>query len=183
MHFRQLLVSVLMLLATVLGFSQEDGPPPKVGLVLSGGGAKGLAHIGVLKVLEEAGVRVDYIGGTSMGAIVGALYASGYDARELDSIFRTTELTTLIQDDVPRGAKRFQEKENSEKYALSLPFTDFKVSFPQAISGGQNIYNELVRLLYHVKDVNDFNKLPIPFLCVATNMETGEAVLLDRGFL
>ncbi len=172
-----------MLLATVLGFSQEDGPPPKVGLVLSGGGAKGLAHIGVLKVLEEAGVRVDYIGGTSMGAIVGALYASGYDARELDSIFRTTELTTLIQDDVPRGAKSFQEKENSEKYALSLPFTDFKVSFPQAISGGQNIYNELVRLLYHVKDVNDFNKLPIPFLCVATNMETGEAVLLDRGFL
>src|SRR5690606_29822664 len=169
----------------VWGFSQEpgDGPPPKVGLVLSGGGAKGLAHIGVLKVLEEAGVTVDYIGGTSMGAIVGALYASGYGAEELDSIFRTTEFTSLIQDHVPRGAMSFQEKENSEKYALSLPFTNFRVSFPQAISGGQNIFNELVRLLYHVKDVNDFNELPIPFLCMATNMETGEAVLLDRGFL
>src|SRR5690606_39289088 len=128
MHFRQRLVPILMLLTAVWGFSQEpgDGPPPKVGLVLSGGGAKGLAHIGVLKVLEEAGVTVDYIGGTSMGAIVGALYASGYGAEELDSIFRTTEFTSLIQDHVPRGAMSFQEKENSEKYALSLPFTNFR---------------------------------------------------------
>lgn len=185
MYFRQLLVSVLIVWSTFPGFSQEGRreAAPKVGLVLSGGGAKGLAHIGVLKVLEEAGVRVDYIGGTSMGAIVGALYASGYSAQELDSIFRTTEFTGLIQDNVPRGAKSFQEKENSEKYALSLPFTNFKVSFPQAISGGQNIFNMLVRLLHHVKDVNEFDKLPIPFVCMATDMETGEAILLDRGFL
>lgn len=185
MYFRQLLVSVLIVWSTFPGFSQEGRreAAPKVGLVLSGGGAKGLAHIGVLKVLEEAGVRVDYIGGTSMGAIVGALYASGYSAQELDSIFRTTEFTSLIQDNVPRGAKSFQEKENSEKYALSLPFTNFKVSFPQAISGGQNIFNMLVRLLHHVKDVNEFDKLPIPFVCMATDMETGEAILLDRGFL
>nr|WP_231562668.1 patatin-like phospholipase family protein [Muricauda sp. MAR_2010_75] len=157
--------------------------PPKIGLVLSGGGAKGLAHIGALKVIEEAGVKVDYIGGTSMGAIVGALYASGYSAHELDSIFKVTDFTELIQDNVPRGAKTFYEKEDSERYALTLPFTDFSVSFPQAISGGQNIYNELVRLLFHVKDVHDFKKLPIPFLCVATNVETGEEVLLDQGYL
>lgn len=161
----------------------NSGPPPKVGLVLSGGGAKGLAHIGALKVIEEAGVKVDYIGGTSMGAIVGALYASGYSAQELDSIFRVTDFASLIQDNVPRGAKTFYEKENSERYALTLPFTNFKVTFPQAISGGQNIYNELVRLLFHVKDIQDFKKLPIPFLCMATNVETGEQVLLDQGFL
>ena len=156
---------------------------PKIGLVLSGGGAKGLAHIGALKVIEEAGVKIDYIGGTSMGAIVGALYASGYTANELDSIFKSTDFSKLIQDDVPRGAKTFYEKDDSERYALGLPFDNFKVTFPQAISGGQNIYNEFVRLLYHVKDIKDFNRLPIPFLCIATNVETGEAVLLDKGYL
>ncbi|RDY59622.1 patatin-like phospholipase family protein [Flagellimonas nanhaiensis] len=169
----------------VLGWSQtgHDENPPKVGLVLSGGGAKGLAHIGALKVIEEAGIKVDYVGGTSMGAIVGALYASGYSARELDSIFRVTDFAGMIQDNVPRGAKTFYEKEDSERYAITLPFTDFNVSIPQGISGGQNIYNELVRLLFHVKDIQDFKKLPIPFLCIATNVETGEEILMDGGYL
>ncbi|WP_370636066.1 patatin-like phospholipase family protein [Flagellimonas sp. CMM7] len=110
---------------------------PKVGLVLSGGGAKGLAHIGALKVIDEAGIKIDYIGGTSMGAIVGALYASGYSAKELDSIFKVTDFSKLIQDNVPRGAKTFYEKDDSERYALGLPFTNFNVSFPEAISGGR----------------------------------------------
>ncbi|MGI9549603.1 MAG: patatin-like phospholipase family protein, partial [Aurantibacter sp.] len=155
----------------------------KVGVVLSGGGAKGLAHIGALKVIEETGVKVDYIGGTSMGAIVGGLYASGYTANQLDSLFRNTDLANLIQDNIPRSAKSFYEKSASEKYALTLPFDNLKLSIPQAYSGGQNIYNELVRVLYHVKDVGDFSKLPIPFLCIATNVETGDEVLLDRGYL
>ena len=155
----------------------------KVGLVLSGGGAKGMAHIGALKVIEEAGITIDYIGGTSMGAIVGSLYASGYSANELDSIFRQADFSDLIQDNLPRGAKTFYEKEDSERYALSLPFNKFKISFPKAISGGQRIYNELVRLLYHVKDVNDFNNLPIPFFCIATDIETGAEVLLNKGYL
>ena len=155
----------------------------KVGLVLSGGGAKGLAHIGALKIIEEAGVKIDYIGGTSMGAIVGALYASGYSATELDSIFKTIDFNTLIQDNLPRSAKTFYEKEDSERYVLTLPFDKFKISVPPAYSGGQNIYNELVRLLYHVKDVKDFNKLPIPFVCIATDVETGEEVVLNEGYL
>lgn len=160
---------------------KDDGV--RVGLVLSGGGAKGLAHIGALKVIEEAGVQIDYIGGTSMGAIVGALYASGYSATELDSIFKKTDLNNLIQDNLPRSAKTFYEKEDSERYALTLPFDKFKISVPQAYSGGQNIYNELVRLLYHVKDIDDFNELPIPFVCIATNVETGEEVVLNTGYL
>ena len=175
----------LVLFCAFWGLAQDDSNPGdlKVGLVLSGGGAKGLAHIGALKIIEEAGVKIDYIGGTSMGAIVGALYASGYSAGELDSIFRTTDFPKLIQDNVPRGAKTFYEKEDSERYALTLPFDNFNISFPEAISGGQNIYNEFVRLLFHVKDVADFKKLPIPFLCMATNVETGESVLLDSGYL
>lgn len=161
----------------------EADKPIKVGLVLSGGGAKGFAHIGALKVIEEAGVEIDYIGGTSMGAIVGALYASGYSATQLDSIFKKMDFSQLIQDNVPRDAKTFYEKENSERYALTLPFNNFKISFPSALSSGQNVYNELVKMLYHVHEINDFNKLPIPFFCIATNVETGEEVLLDKGYL
>lgn len=185
MHKKGLIITIVFAMVGLCAMAQsaKDNTPPKVGLVLSGGGAKGLAHIGTLKVLEEAGVQIDYIGGTSMGAIVGALYASGYSAHQLDSIFKSTDFTDLIQDNVPRGAKTFYEKEDSERYALSLPFENFKVSFPQAISGGQNIYNLLVQLLFHVKDVQDFEKLPIPFLCVATNVETGEEILLDKGYL
>lgn len=155
----------------------------KIGLVLSGGGAKGLAHIGALKVIEEAGVKIDYIGGTSMGAIIGALYASGYRADQLDSMFRAINFNKLIQDNLPRSAKTFYEKEDSERYALTLPFDGFKVSVPPAYSGGQNIYNELVRLLYHVKDVDDFSKLPIPFACIATDIETGNEVVFNSGYL
>ncbi|MCW5514910.1 patatin-like phospholipase family protein [Muriicola sp. Z0-33] len=176
---------IIFSLFALVSFAQEDRAKqnPKVGLVLSGGGAKGLAHIGALKVIEEAGVKIDYIGGTSMGAIIGALYASGYSASALDSIFKSTDLANLIQDNLPRSAKTFYEKEDSERYALTLPFNDFKISFPPAISGGQNIYNELVRLLYHVKDTEDFNKLPIPFFCIATDVEKGTEVLLDSGYL
>ena len=166
------------------GSAQQDGEDrPKVGLVLSGGGAKGMAHIGALKVIEEAGVQIDYIGGTSMGAIVGGLYASGYSAAALDSIFRSVDFNSIIQDDFPRGNKSFYEKEDSERYALTLPFNQFKLSFPKGISGGQNIYNKLVRLLYHVKDVDNFNRLPIPFFCMATDVEKGSVVLLDSGYL
>ena len=181
---RQVLIILVFFMITPLTYAQESGKDSlKVGLVLSGGGAKGLAHIGVLKVIEEAGVKIDYIGGTSMGAIVGALYASGYSASELDSIFRSTDFMSLIQDKLPRDAKTFYEKEDSERYALTLPFDKFKISFPEAISGGQNIYNTLVRLLFHVKDVDDFNELSIPFFCIATNVETGEEVLLNKGYL
>ena len=170
---------VVQVQAQVMGPNEEV----KVGLVLSGGGAKGLAHIGALKVIEEAGVKIDYIGGTSMGAIVGALYASGYSATQLDSIFRNTDFNRLISDNLPRGVKTFYEKEDSERYAIKLPFDNFKVAIPQGFSGGQNIYHELVKHLYHVKDVNDFGKLPIPFVCIATNMETGEQVNLESGYL
>ncbi len=167
----------------VCSYSQTPSEDVKVGLVLSGGGAKGLAHIGALKVLEDAGVRVDYIGGTSMGAIIGALYASGYSARELDSIFRTINFNELIQDQLPRSAKDFHEKEKEARYALTLPFDDFKISFPSAISKGQNVYNLLVKLLYHVNHITDFSQLPIPFFCMATDVETGEPVILNQGYL
>ncbi|MFX0556279.1 patatin-like phospholipase family protein [Maribacter sp. CXY002] len=174
---------LLLCLMAVKGQEKTQFGGKKIGVVLSGGGAKGLAHIGALKVIEEAGVEIDYIGGTSMGAIIGALYASGYSADQLDSIFKVTDLLSLIEDKLPRSAKTFYEKEDTERYALTLPFDNFKVTIPTAYSGGQNIYNELIRLLYHVKDINNFSELPIPFVCIATNIETGKEVVLDSGYL
>ena len=175
----------ILVLANLLPlYGQEtQSDDVKVGLVLSGGGAKGFAHIGALKVIEEAGIRIDYIGGTSMGAIIGALYASGYSARQLDSIFKQVEFDKLIQDQLPRNVKTFYERDDQERYALTLPFTGFKVKFPSAISRGQNVYNLLSRLLQHVSHVDDFNELPIPFFCVATDIETGEAIVLNDGYL
>ncbi|WP_396633022.1 patatin-like phospholipase family protein [Maribacter sp. R86514] len=179
-----LVLSVLLLSAWSMAAQNfKEKKKPKIGLVLSGGGAKGMAHIGALKIIEEAGVEIDYIGGSSMGAIIGAMYAAGYNASELDSIFKVTNVGSLIQDNLPRSAKTFYEKEDSERYALTLPFKNFKVTVPPAISGGQNIYNEFVRLLYHVKDIDDFNELPTPFVCIATDIETGEQVVLNKGYL
>jgi len=133
----------------------------RVGLVLSGGGAKGLAHIGALKIIDSLGIRVDYVGGTSMGAIVGSLYASGYTGKQIDSIFKKTNFEVLIQDELPRSAKTFYEKEDAERYAITLPFNNFKVTFPSSISKGQNVYNKLAKLLLHVEDIDDFSKLPM----------------------
>lgn len=165
-------------------YSQKnDKEDLKVGLVLSGGGAKGLAHIGALKVLEDAGIRVDYIGGTSMGAIIGGLYATGYKAQQLDSIFEQLDFDRLIQDEIPRRAMTFYEKNESDTYAVTLPFDGFKLDFPSGLSKGQNVYNLFSRLTAHVNDIDHFENLPIPFFCVATNIETGEEVLLDRGYL
>lgn len=165
-------------------FSQEPiKSRQKIGLVLSGGGAKGFAHIGVLKVLEQAGVKIDYIGGTSIGAVVGGLYASGYNATQIDSIFRDTNFKNLITDFIPRSSKNFYEKRNDELYAFSLPVNKFKVGIPVALSKGMYNYNLLTRLTNKVRHVRDFNKLPIPFLCIATDIETGEQVVLDKGYL
>jgi NTE family protein len=163
-------------------FAQEQ-KSPKIGLVLSGGGAKGFAHIGVLKVIEEAGIKIDYIGGTSMGAVIGGLYASGYNATQIDSIFHKVNFDELLNDYIPRSAKSFYEKRNDESYALSLPFSNFKVGIPQALSKGLYNFNLLSRLTRHVRQVNDFNQLPTPFLCIGTNIETGQQVVLNKGNL
>ncbi len=155
----------------------------KVGLVLSGGGAKGLAHIGVLKVIDSLGIQIDYIAGTSMGAVIGALYASGYSGKQLDVVFQNLDFNSIISDDVPREAKTFYERDNSERYLLSLPFDNFKIKLPTALSRGQNGYGMLSKLTLHVNSIENFSDLPIPFFCVATNIENGQAVILDKGNL
>lgn len=168
-----------------LSYAQEvvEKEDVKVGLVLSGGGAKGFAHVAVLKVLEDAGVRIDYIGGTSMGAIIGGLYAAGYSAHQLDSIIRSTNFNKILTDNLPRKSKPFFDKEHSEKYILNVPIKNGKVGMPTALSNGQNVLNLLTSLTQHVNGIYDFGKLPIPFVCIATNLETGKQEILNKGFL
>ncbi len=158
-------------------------PNPRIGLSLSGGGAKGFAHIGVLKVLDSLGVKVDYISGTSMGAIVGGLYASGYTGKDIEKIVLDTDFYNIIANEKTRQETTFFNK-SVDKYILTVPIKDGKINvLPKAISTGQkNIY--LLRELFkNVSTTSDFSKLPIPFLCIATNLESGKMEIFEQGDL
>jgi len=184
---KQISIAILLILTFCSSLNAQEqeveSKEPKVGLVLSGGGAKGFAHIGVLKVIDSLGIRVDYVAGTSMGAIIGSLYASGYSGKQLDSIFKGVNFDDLISDNIPRSAKSTYEREISERYAVTLPFDHLKVKLPSALSRGQNVFNLLTKLMLHVSDEDDFSKLPIPFFCIGTDVETGQQVVLDKGNL
>jgi len=179
----RLIIVILFLFSFLNSFSQDTLKKPKIGLVLSGGGAKGFAHIGVLNVLEEAGVKIDYIGGTSMGAVIGGLYAIGYNAKQIDSILDKTNFSNVLNDFIPRSSKNFYEKRNDELYALVLPFNKFNIGTPEAYSKGMYNFNLLSKLTLPVRHVRDFNQLQTPFLCVGTNIALGEQVVFDKGIL
>lgn len=165
--------------------SGEEQERRKVGLVLSGGGAKGVAHIGVIKVLEEAGIPIDYIAGTSMGAIIGGLYSIGWSTQELDSLVRNQDWMALLSDKIPRRDKLLSEKEITDMYILSVPLSlDKKFSIPSGVLAGQSVLNLLneMTLGYHDDDL-DFDSLPIPFACVAYDMVKGEEQVSRHGTL
>jgi NTE family protein len=156
---------------------------PKIGVVLSGGGAKGLAHIGVLKVLEKAGIPVDYIGGTSMGSIIGGLYAIGYTADQIDSITRSVNWEDVLTDKVLRKNLSMVEKDEDVKYMISFPIRGSRISLPSGIIAGQNISVLFSSLCSPVYNIKDFSKLPIPYLCIAADVENARAVVLKNGNL
>ncbi|SIQ07579.1 NTE family protein [Chryseobacterium sp. RU37D] len=156
---------------------------PKIGLSLAGGGAKGFSHIGVLKVLDSLGVRVDYIAGTSMGAIVGGLYASGYSGKEIEKIVMDTDFYSLIMDPKAQRQETTFFNKSVDKYLLSIPLKDGKITLPSSISSGQKNVYLLKELLKNVSNINDFSKLPIPFMCIATNLESGNMEIFEKGDL
>jgi len=155
---------------------------PKIGLSLAGGGAKGFAHVGVLKVLDSLGIKVDYIAGTSMGAIVGGLYASGYSGKEIEKIVMDTDFYSLITDPKSRQESSFFNK-SVDKYLLSIPLKNGKITLPSSISTGQKNVYLLKELFKNVSNIDDFSKLPIPFMCVATNLESGNMQIFEKGDL
>ncbi|MCG1034886.1 patatin-like phospholipase family protein [Polaribacter sargassicola] len=174
-------IIAFFLLFTIVFHSQEK--QPKIGLVLSGGGAKGFAYVGILKEIDKAGLQLDYIGGTSMGAIVGGLYAIGYSGEQIEKIILETDFIPLLQDKLPRKAEPFFEKEFGERTILTLPISEGNIGLPRAVSKGQNILNLLIELLSSVEGISDFRKLPIPFFCIATDVENGNQILLEKGSL
>jgi len=155
----------------------------RVGVALSGGAARGLAHIGVLKVLEEAGVPVDVITGTSMGSVVGGLYAVGYTAAQLDTIVTTEDWYRLLTDPVDRRDLAVERKFTEDHYLLTLPIHRGGIKLPKSVVPGQRISQLLTGLTWSAHAIRDFRALPIPFAAVATDLETSKAVVLDHGFL
>ncbi|WP_294286993.1 patatin-like phospholipase family protein [uncultured Chryseobacterium sp.] len=156
---------------------------PRIGLSLAGGGAKGFSHVGVLKVLDSLGVKVDYIAGTSMGAIVGGLYASGYSGKEIEKIVMDTDFYSLITDPKAKRQETTFFNKSVDKYLLSIPLKNGKINLPSSISSGQKNVYLLKELFKNVSNIEDFSKLPIPFMCVATNLESGKMQIFEKGDL
>ncbi|NJN28153.1 MAG: hypothetical protein HC819_20360 [Cyclobacteriaceae bacterium] len=178
---RRIFVILFFLLAFFQVFGQQKGRRPKVGLVLSGGGAKGLAHIGIIRAMEKAGLTPDYVTGTSMGSIVGGLYSIGYTADEIEKISKEIVWDAVLSNKIPLNEITFEEKEYYGRYIAELPIDGIKVGLPRGLIEGQQLSELLSRLTRTVHDIEDFSKLPIPFACVAADIATGEPVVLDHG--
>ena len=182
---------LILLLTIVLGFTQsavsqeEEVPHKKVALVLSGGGAKGAAHIGVLKVLERAGIPIDIITGTSMGSIIGGLYACGNDATRLDSIIRSQDWTSVLSDKDDLRYQSLKEREHRNIYAISttLRLNKKRRSLGGGFIIGKNIGKMLRTFTYPYNDSIDFDTLPIRFACVATDVVDNSEQVFHSGVL
>src|ERR1700727_1062605 len=171
------------------GLTAPAAPPaevrPRICLVLSGGGARGMAHIGVLKVLEELKVPIDCIAGTSMGAVVGGLYASGMTAAQIDATMRSVDWQEAFRDAPPRRDLAFRRKQDDQNFLVRLPLglKHGKILLPKGFIQGQKLQETLRQLTLPFSNSTDFDLLPTPFRAVATDLETGNAVLLEKGDL
>ncbi|WP_176429690.1 patatin-like phospholipase family protein [Vibrio sp. V12_P9A6T4] len=158
---------------------------PKVAVVLAGGGAKGAAHIGVLKALEEMRIPVDFITGTSMGAYVGGLYASGMSADEIESLIYSVDWNEGYRDRVNRSQRRVRDKEYEDRYQLTtdLGLRWGEIRAPRGVVQGQNMLRILRETSGNLSEFQSFDQLPIPYRAVATDIIALEEVVLDRGYL
>lgn len=158
---------------------------PRIGLVLGGGGARGAAHVGVLKVLQELRIPVDCVAGTSVGSIIGGLYASGMNADEIEQVIRAIDWDDLFHDDSAREDRTFRRKRDDDLYAFKakVGVREGKFRIPMAFIRGQKINLLLNRLTLPVVGIDDFDQLPVPYRAVATDLETGKEVVLSRGSL
>ena len=161
--------------------AQQQNPRPKIGLTLSGGGAKGLAHIGILKAIDSAGLKIDYITGTSMGAVVGSLYAVGYSGKQIEDIARKIDWDLMLSNQLSLRSLSMSEKEEYGRYAVELPLINNKLILPSGFLEGQELWYKFAELYYGVLSIKDFNDFPIPFKCIGTDISNGQAVVMDKG--
>ncbi|MGP8033284.1 MAG: patatin-like phospholipase family protein [Steroidobacteraceae bacterium] len=165
--------------------ADQPASRPRIGLVLSGGGARGAAHVGVLKVLEDMHVPVDAIAGTSMGAVVGGLYASGLSAREIEKIMTSLNWQDAFHDRPPREELTLRRKQEDESFLVKFPLgvRGHKIALPKGLIEGQRLSQTLRQLTLPVARITNFDDLPTPFRAVATDLESGEPVVLGSGDL
>jgi Predicted esterase of the alpha-beta hydrolase superfamily len=175
-------VSCLLFIGQFAG-AQNSQKRPKVGLVLSGGGSHGIAHIGVIKVMEEAGLRPDVITGTSMGSIIGGFYAMGYSTDSLEKILKAMNWDLLLSNKIPQNKIKFSEKKHFDNSAMTLPVLSKKVRLPSGLISGQQIENSLSFYGWPAANINNFSLLPIPFMCVGVDLVTFRKVDLGTGYL
>ncbi|WP_288369539.1 patatin-like phospholipase family protein [uncultured Algoriphagus sp.] len=165
-------------------FCQEsDEERIKIGLVLSGGGAKGIAHVGIIRAMEEAGIRPDYVVGTSMGSVVGGLYALGYSADQLEEIIRSIDWDLIISNRVDFKDISFEEKEYYNRYLLEIPLENWKPSVPSGLIEGQVLSEVLHYYSWPSNTYDSFDEFPIPFRCIATDIKGGRPVIFKDGYL
>jgi NTE family protein len=181
MRYYHLFVCCLLLSGSASGQDSAAVSRPKIGLVLSGGGAKGLAHIGILKAIDSAGLKIDYITGTSMGSILGGLYAIGYSADSIEKITRSIDWDLLLSNQSSMRSMIMDEKSEYGKYDIELPWVNDWFRFSTGVIEGQELWLKFSELFRPVYGIKDFSKFPIPFKCIATDISTGEAVVLDTG--
>lgn len=158
--------------------NQED---KKIGLVLSGGTAKGLAHIGILKVLDEEKVPIEYVTGTSMGSIIGGMYSVGYTPEEIEEIAISMDWMSLFSDKIERKDKGAVRNSIEDKNSTVIPIKNFMPKLPSGVVGGKTASQRLNELFYGALRVEDFRKFPRKFAAVATDLESGEGVMIDKG--
>ncbi|HPF51314.1 MAG TPA: patatin-like phospholipase family protein [Draconibacterium sp.] len=181
---RVVLVAVFFVFVFSISFSQNQDSTltrPKIGLVLSGGGAKGFAHIGVIKVLEEVGIRPDIITGTSMGSIMGGLYAVGYSAAELTEINNTADWNHLLTDKETLRKVSMEDKDESNKYIFEIPVKEKKIHLPSGLIEGQHLEDKFSELFWPLTVDQNFDSLPIPFHCMAVDVVSGKVVEHKSG--
>lgn len=174
---KRILNMILCLMLMLPAFADR----PKIGLALGGGGAKGAAEVGVLKVLEEVGIHVDYIVGTSIGSIVGGLYAAGYTAAELETMFQTQEWLTLLTDRKASLANEPYTTVDGVTYVFGFPIRDRQSKGWGVMKGGH--IEHLLDSMASAKGCASFGSLKIPFCCVAADIRSGSEVILREGGL
>ena len=184
-RYRSFVSILTFLLASCLVPMLAQSQRPKIAVVLSGGGAKGSAHVGALKVIERAGIPIDFIVGTSMGAVVGSLYSIGYTTSQLDSIYRNVDWRTILSDRESPANSSLPIKLQSSKFSLSVPFRSGRPAFASGgLIEGVNLGHLLHQLLYpYVRPLRSFNSMPIPFSCVAVDITDGHVVEFHDGSL
>ena len=175
---------ITLLISSNQSLLSQENNRPKVGLVLSGGGAKGFAHIGVLEVFEKEGIPIDYIVGTSIGSIIGGLYAIGYNSEQLKEFATNQKWVNLLSDHISREYKNIYEKNEQDRYLVSFNLKeDEGITLPAGVVQGHNVMNLLCKLTAKYHNVYNFQEFPIPFACVAADLETGKEVVINNGYL